>query len=197
MLTLPTVEPAIPILESERLILRGHRRDDFEDSAAMWRDTRVVRYISGKPSSSEESWRRLLTYRGHWSLMGFGFWALIEKSSGRFMGEAGFSDFKREVEPSFDGAPEIGWVLAPWAHGQGFATEAVRAAVAWGDAQFGAERTLCMIHPDNRASQRVATKCGYREFARASYGGNVQVVLERRAHGDALDQPATPSRRRS
>ena len=68
----------------------------------------------------------MLRYAGHWQWMGFGFWALEEKSTGAFAGELGFAEFKRELEPSIQGIPEIGWVLAPHAHGKGYATEAVR-----------------------------------------------------------------------
>ncbi len=60
----------VPILESERLKLRGHGLDDFIHSAAMWADPEVTRYIGGKPLTEEESWARLLRYVGHWSLLG-------------------------------------------------------------------------------------------------------------------------------
>ena len=50
----------IPVLETSRLILRGHRREDFDASAAMWGDLDAARHISGKPSTREESWARIL-----------------------------------------------------------------------------------------------------------------------------------------
>jgi RimJ/RimL family protein N-acetyltransferase len=172
--------PAIPVIETERLVLRGHRPDDLDECAAMWGDPIVTRYIGGKPFSREEVWARLLRYVGHWSLLGFGFWVICEKATGRFVGEVGFADFKRDLEPSFEGAPEIGWVLAPWAHGNGFATEAVRAVVAWSETRFGAgARTVCIIDPGNEASFRVAGKCGYKEFQRATYKGHTTVLLQR------------------
>jgi RimJ/RimL family protein N-acetyltransferase len=170
---------AVPVLESERLILRAHRIEDFDDCAAMWGDPGVTRHIGGRPSSREEVWTRILRYLGHWSLLGFGYWVIEDKATGRFVGEVGFADFKREMEPSLDGAPEIGWALAPWAHGRGLATEAVRAVVAWGATHFGARRTVCLISPENLASIRVAQKCGYREFARATYKGQPTLLFER------------------
>ena len=169
----------IPTIETARLRLRGHRVEDLGDCAAMWGDPAVVRHISGRPSSAEDSWGRILRYAGLWSLLGYGYWAVEETASGRFVGDVGFADFKRAVQPSFAGAPEIGWVLATWAHGRGFATEAVRAAVAWGDRHFGAARTVCMIAPENAASIGVAEKCGYREYARAVYKGDPAILFER------------------
>src|ERR1700683_3795866 len=118
----------VPVLETERLKLRGPPLDDFPKFAAMWADPNVCRYIGGKPLNEEESWTKFLRYAGHWSLLGFGYWAVQEKSSGNFVGEIGFADYKRELEPSLKGEPEIGWVLASAAHGKGYATEAVRAA---------------------------------------------------------------------
>ena len=178
----PSLE--VPILETERLTLRGHRPDDFRACSLMWADPNVTRYIREKPFSEEESWSRLLRYAGHWVVLGFGYWAVVEKESAQFVGEVGFADYKREIKPSLEGTPEIGWVLALHAHGRGYATEAVRAVTAWGDAHFGAARTACIIDPDNLASIRVAVKCGYRESQPATYKGQPTRVFVR--------EPGTP-----
>lgn len=169
----------IPVLETERLLLRGHTLPDFDASAAMWGDTDVTRFIGGKPSTREESWARMLRYPGLWALTGFGFWLIEEKATRRFVGEGGFADFKREIEPSFNGEPEQGWALARWAHGQGFAQEAMSAAVKWGDAHFGATPFVCMIAPENTASLRLADRLGYCEYARTTYKGAPTVLLRR------------------
>ncbi len=145
----------------------------------MWGDAAVTRFIGGKPSTREQVWARLLRYVGHWTLLGFGYWVIQETTTGRFVGEVGFADFKRDIEPSFGDAPEIGWVLAPWAFGKGFAAEAAQAALGWMDAAFGARRTVCMIDPKNVASLKVAEKCGYREYARTRYGDEPTILHER------------------
>jgi RimJ/RimL family protein N-acetyltransferase len=165
------VETARPAIDTERLTLRIHGVEDFSESAAMWGDPNVMRYIAGRTLSREEVWTRVLRYRGHWSLMGFGYWVVREKASGRFAGEVGFADYKRDMEPSIEGTPEIGWALAPWAWGKGFATEAVRAVVAWGKRHFGPVTTVCLINPQNLQSIRVARKCGYQEWRPAVYNG--------------------------
>jgi RimJ/RimL family protein N-acetyltransferase len=169
----------VPVIETARLRLRAHRPDDFAACAAMWALPDVVRYIGGKPFTIEEVWARVLRYTGHWQWMGFGFWALEEKSTGAFAGDLGFAEFKREIEPSILGIPEVGWVLAPHAQGKGYATEAVRAVVAWGDQHFNRTRTVCLIHPQNQPSLRVAEKCGYKEFHRTTYKGQPTLILER------------------
>jgi RimJ/RimL family protein N-acetyltransferase len=168
-----------PVLETARLRLRGPRIGDLADSLAMWSDPDVVRYTTGKPQSREDVWMRLLRYGGLLSLLGYGYWAVEDKVTGTFVGEIGFADFKRSLEPPIDGIPEIGWVLASHSHGKGYATEAVKAAIAWGDEHFGANRTCCIIHPENLASIRVAEKCGYHEWRRAMYKDHEVVLYER------------------
>lgn len=173
----PTVE--VPTLETPRLKLRGHRLEDFIHSAAMWADPLVTQYVGGKPLTEEESWTKFLRYAGHWALLGFGYWVVEEKATGNFAGEIGFADYKRDLQPSLNGAPEIGWVLASPAHGKGYATEAVRAAVAWGDEHFQLPRTACLIAPENLASISVAVKCGYREWQPATYKGKATLMYVR------------------
>ncbi|WP_457089737.1 GNAT family N-acetyltransferase [Microvirga sp. P5_D2] len=172
--------PAIvPVIETERLVLRGHRIDDFADSFALWSDPQVTRFIGGRPSTQEEVWGRLLRYIGHWSLLGFGYWAVEEKATGRFIGETGFAEGKREIEPSLIGIPEAGWALSPQVHGKGYATEAVRAVIAWGERHFGPVRTACIIAPENTPSIRVAEKCGYREIQRTTYKDSPTIMYVR------------------
>jgi RimJ/RimL family protein N-acetyltransferase len=166
-----------PVIETARLRLRGHRADDLAACAAMWADPAVIRFIGGRGSSEEEVWARILRYAGLWALLGFGYWAIEDKASGRFVGEAGFADFKRDITPAHGDAPEIGWALAPWAHGRGLATEAVAAALAWGDGRFGPAPTVCLIDPANHPSLRIAEKSGYREFARATHKATPTILF--------------------
>ena len=172
---------APPTLESDRLIFRAHTLDDYADLAAMWADPEVTRHIGGRPFTSEESWHRLLRYAGHWQLLGYGFWMIVDKASGRYAGNIGFGDFKRELDPPVaDFKPEIGWALASWAHGRGLGTEAVNTALAWADAQLPARRIVCLIDAGNVPSVRVAEKCGFRPFADVSYHGTPTRLFERR-----------------
>ena len=122
----------------------------------------------------------MLRYAGHWALLGFGYWVVEEKSTGAFAGEVGFADYHRTLAPPLRAGPETGWVLASPFHGRGYATEAVRAALQWGDAKFAQNETNCIIHPENLGSIRVARKCGYAETNARDYKGQPVTVYIRR-----------------
>ena len=166
-------------MTTQRLVLRGCRADDFEAFAALWGDPQVTQFIGGQPSDASDSWRRLLGIAGHWALFGFGFWLVEERSGGRFIGQVGLAKLNRGLGEKFDDALEIGWILAPWCHGKGYATEAAQAALAWGERELGLTRAVCMIDPEHQGSLRVAEKCGFTRFAEASFKGAPVVLLER------------------
>src|SRR5215472_9680946 len=137
----------------------------------MWSDPVVLQHISINPSTLEESWARLLRYAGLWSLLGFGYWAVEERATGRFVGDVGVMELHRAITPPLD-APEVGWVLAPWSYGRGYATEAARAMLGWCDTHLDSSTTVCIIDPDNAASLRVAHKCAYLEKGMREYKGS-------------------------
>ena len=168
----------VPILKTERLILRGHTADDLDASLGLWADPLVTRHIGGKPSTREEVWWRLLRYVGHWELFGFGFWCVLERGTGRFVGEVGLANFERDISPPID-AVETGWVMASWAHGRGFATEGMRAVLAFADQKLPGKPTACLIDPPNQASIHVAHKLGYEERRQATYHGSPIIVFGR------------------
>ena len=168
-----------PVLTTARLTLRGHRPSDLADCAAMWGDPIVVRHIGGRPSTVEDAWARILRYIGHWTALGYGFWIAHDTATGAFVGELGLADFKREIDPVFASSVEAGWVLAPAAHGRGYATEALSAVLAWSDAELGAPRVTCVIDPGNTASIKLAAKHGFRAFGTTTYHGEAIAVFER------------------
>jgi RimJ/RimL family protein N-acetyltransferase len=148
----------------------------------MWADPAVTQYISGRVFTPQETWSKMLAYAGLWSLLGYGYWAIEERASGLFVGDLGFANFKREIEPSMEGLPEAGWVLGAQFFGRGYATEALRAALRWHDqGRPPADRTVCIIAPANRASVRVAEKCGYALLATTTFRDEPVLMFSRPA----------------
>ncbi|CAI1892427.1 GNAT family N-acetyltransferase [Serratia ficaria] len=167
---------AAPTLLTERLRLDAHTLDDFDALAALWADPEVVRYIGGTPRDREDSWGRLMRYVGHWALLGYGYWAVRERSSGAYLGSIGFSNFQRDIDPALD-APEMGWTLISAAQGKGYATEALRAALTWGKTYLPGDDAVCIISPENRASLALARKVGFTESHRSEYHHNPITVM--------------------
>jgi RimJ/RimL family protein N-acetyltransferase len=146
---------AVPTLETSRLLLREWRAGDIEGFATMSADSEVMRYLGGAHDRAE-SWRRMALHAGHWALRGYGNWAVERKADGAFMGRVGL--WNPEGWPGL----EVGWTLARAVWGQGYATEAGRAAMDWAWADLDVRRLISVIHPDNRASIRVAERLGLR-----------------------------------
>lgn len=143
-------------LETERLTLRMWREDDFPAYAEMCADPEVMRYLGGKTLNTLEAWRHLAFIVGHWHLRGYGHWAVEEKASGRLIGRLGF--LNPEGWPGF----EIGWTLARESWGKGYATEGARRALEYAFGELGRGHVISLIHPENRASVRVAERLGER-----------------------------------
>lgn len=169
-----------PRLETARLRLRPHRLEDFAAYARMWSDPEIVRHIGGMPFSREQSWTRFLRQSGLWNLIGFGFFAIEDKSTGAYIGDAGFHDMHRDLVPSIEGTMEAGWALMTGAQGKGLAEEAMHAALGWADAVYPTARFTSIIAPENGASLRVAEKLGFKKFAETTYNGADVILLERR-----------------
>jgi RimJ/RimL family protein N-acetyltransferase len=146
----------IPTLETRRLRLRPFRKSDFEDYAALNRDREVLRYLDAEPWDRNRSWRHMAFLMGHWLLGGAGMWVVEHKETGAFLGVAGFA--APEGWPGF----ELAWILARPFWGHGYATEAAQAALAYAFTALEKDRVISLIHPENRASIRVAERIGER-----------------------------------
>jgi RimJ/RimL family protein N-acetyltransferase len=157
----------IPTLTTERLRLRPLRRSDVEACATLNADPEVLRCAYGEttPWDLGRAWRYLAFLSGHWVLGGCGTWAVEHRETGAFLGLVGFS------EPEGWPGCELAWHLDRSSWGQGYATEAARAALAYAFDELGKERIISLIHPDNHASLRVAEKLGERLVRRIEHQG--------------------------
>ena len=169
-----------PRLETSRLVLRPFAADDVDAQAAMMADEVVMHHLGGQALSREDAWRKLLNGHALWSLFGYGYWAVERRSDGAMIGQIGFADFRRAMTPSIETLPEMGWLFAREAFGQGYATEACLAALTWADEVLAAPEIVAIIDADNIASIRVAEKCGFNENEPATYRGEPILLFRRR-----------------
>ena len=174
--------PALPP-ETPRLRLRPHTPADLDALAAMWADPRVVATLGGRPFTREESWARLLRYVGHQLVYGWSFWAVEDRVSGEYLGNAGVMNFERDLVLPLT-APEMGWGYRAETWGKGIATEAAHAIAAFADAQ-GWPATQAIIAPDNAASRAVAARVGFAHIRDAMFKSAQTGIFERPAHTSA------------
>lgn len=160
---------AIPVIETERFLLRGYRPDDIEAFAAFYASPRS-RYVGG-PMTAELACRAFMTYAGHWHVRGYGRWMVEEKATGATLGNVGL------WYPDGWPEPEIGWTLFEGAEGRGVAHETALAARAYAYGTLGWSTAISLIASDNARSRALAERLGAvrdGDFTHERYG-NLQV----------------------
>jgi RimJ/RimL family protein N-acetyltransferase len=146
-------------LETERLILRRFTTDDVDNLVELDSDPDVMFYVTGgRPTAREEVENEILPafldyYRRH---RGYGFWAVIEKSTGDFLGWLHF----RPGEGHPEDEPELGYRLRKSAWGKGYAAEGSIALIRKGFAEFGVRRVVAETMAVHAGSRRVMEKAG-------------------------------------
>ncbi len=137
--------------------LRAFREDDLDGYHAILTQPAVMAGLHAEhPPSRADAWQQMAVFLGQWVLRGHGQWAMEERSTGRLLGRAGLHHPERVEWPGL----EVGWALHPDAWGQGYATEAGTAAIAYAFETLGRDEVFSVIHPANHASQAVATRLG-------------------------------------
>lgn len=146
------------ILQTERLIVRTWSPDDAEIGFLIWRDPEVMRYVgTGQPNASiEETQAWIGRMSAHHESHGFGFWAVVEKKTGRLIGSCGMG-YQRDGGPPL----EFGYTLARTHWGKGYATEAAAACRRYAFETLRLPELLASVDSRNVASQRVLEKIGF------------------------------------
>lgn len=171
-----------PHIETERLILRGALASDHPALSIIRAKEEVGQHVGGV-KTPQQCWSMILQTIGMWQVLGYGYWVFELKETGQVIGEVGFADFKRAMDPDISGQPEAGWVLDSSFWGKGIVTEAVRATHHWLDTETDYTRSTCIIAPMHAPSINVAKKCGYKAFALSEYNGEAAQMFERHRPG--------------
>jgi RimJ/RimL family protein N-acetyltransferase len=148
-------------LETERLVLRRFTGDDIDHLVELDSDPEVMRFINGgRPTPRDEIENDVLPgFLGYYErYAGYGFWAAVERSTGRFIGWFHFRPAK-EAPPD---EVELGYRLRRSAWHKGYATEGSRALIDNGFAELGVQRVVAFTMVVNVASRRVMEKAGLR-----------------------------------
>ena len=143
-------------LRTPRLLIRSWREDDFEAYAAMNADPRVMEFYPSVVSREESRMR----FDARLADRGYTFWPVEVLGGAPFIGMVGLGD--PDFQAHFMPAVEIGWRLAVEHWGKGYATEAARAALAFGFERLGLPEIVSFTTTANTRSRRVMEKLGMR-----------------------------------
>lgn len=141
-------------LETERLLLRQFRIDDWDEMARYYGDEQITKYTSGKPLSRNESWRSIACMIGHWQIHGYGPYAMTDKKTRQLIGVTGF------WYPGGWPEPEIKWGLMREHWGKGLASEAAREVLRTAAEHLPDIPFISLIHHENQASINLALALG-------------------------------------
>ena len=147
-----------PTIETERLILRPFREGDLDAYTEMLQSAEVRASLHLPDDvGREQAWSGMAAWLGQWELRGTGQWAVVERSTGAFLGRAGMHLPERDDWPGI----EIGWAFHPRSWGKGYATEAGTVAVEYAFAHHDVDALYSLILPENTRSQVVAQRLGF------------------------------------
>lgn len=150
------------VLTTARLRLEPLADVHLEAFNAMNSDPEVMRYLSGKPETLEESRAVIERIKARWADPGYSWWALLARDTGAFVGAGILQNLRREAVPAPDPACplEIGWRLHRDHWGRGYASEAARAIAGHVFDAMQADELLAVCDPDNKASSGVMERLG-------------------------------------
>jgi len=135
--------------------------------AALAADEQKMKHI-GPPLTRHQAKEALDWKIGEWGRLGYGWFALFERQSRRFVGEIGLQRFQYQ---SGSRQVELAYIITKEASGQGYATEAARAVLTFAFNDKKLEKVVSVIQPDNLASQKVLANLGFRFIdQRIAYG---------------------------
>jgi RimJ/RimL family protein N-acetyltransferase len=147
----------VPRVETDRLVLRGFLDRDRAPFAALNADARVMEHFPNALTRGESD-ELVDRFGQRWDEDGLGLWAVERRDDGAFLGFTGLAPPRFEAD--FTPCVEVGWRLAAEAWGHGYATEAARAALAFGFEVRGLSEILSWTVPANLRSRAVMERIG-------------------------------------
>lgn len=145
------------ILETERLLLRHLMMDDLDKLFVLYSDPEMRRYYPEGVLNLEETKEELEWFlNGHPRHPELGLWATIHKETGKFIGRCGLLPWTIEDKLEV----EVAYMIDKAFWKKGLATEAAQGIVRYAFDQLNLTRLICLMDPENVASQRVAQKMG-------------------------------------
>jgi RimJ/RimL family protein N-acetyltransferase len=154
------------LIQTKRLLLRKPVPEDADGVRRYASDPEVMRFLVGAPEGEVDPDSVVERWLARWDANGFGQLVVVRREDGRFVGRSGLLVWDRstwEQSTNQDAAEpeiELGWTLAREHWGNGYATEAARAARDWALETVGVERLISLVDLENARSIRVVERLG-------------------------------------
>lgn len=143
---------SVPLLQTERLMLREYRRADFDLFADHLGHPESSAHLGS--SDRQAAWRIFTSHAGLWLVHGAGWWAIEDKQTGQLVGSVGA--FFREQSTVM----EMGWNTYRAFWGKGIANEATSAVLNYVFEVRGELKVRALVSAGNESSRRVAERLG-------------------------------------
>lgn len=170
---------AAPLLRTERLELWGPQASDLPGLVELIAAEETRRYLGPAMPEARSQFERLTRNAGSWSLYGYGAFYARLPGAADIVASCGVFHTWRGLGEAMDDVPEAGWIVRHDHVGQGYASEAMHAVLAWFDATHGQRRITAMIEDGNVASQKLAARLGFVAFDRQEFEGELLSLYER------------------
>lgn len=146
------------ILTTDRLHLEPICDEHLSALFELNSDPEVMRYITGKPDSLEDTRAMIARCKARWAEWGYSWWAIFERADGALIGAGAIQHLGHDAANPL----EIGWRFRKDKWHQGFASEAARCMAGFAFETLQAPELLAVCHPDNTGSSRVMQRLGMR-----------------------------------
>ena len=162
MTTLSTISPIdsqtihMTILTTQRLRLEPFNDSHLAGLNAVNRDPEVMRYITGKPETLENTAAAIARVKKRWAEWGFSWWSFIELETDEIIGSGCIQYLGGDTANPL----EIGWRLRQDKWRQGLASEAARRMAAFAFETVGGDSLCAVCHQENLGSARVMQRLG-------------------------------------
>lgn len=146
----------MPILTTPRLRLEPLNDSHYDGLHELNRDPAVMRYITGRPDTPEDTRLMIERVKTRWAEVGYSWWGFIRRDTGQLIGSGCIQHLNRDPA----GPLETGWRLRQDAWGQGYASEAARHMVGWAFGVLKPELICAVCQPENTPSATVMERLG-------------------------------------
>ncbi|MFC0250321.1 GNAT family N-acetyltransferase [Massilia consociata] len=146
------------VLTSARLRLEPMCLAHYDGLRMLNADPLVMRFISGRPETPEETLAVIARVQGRWEKFGHSWWSFIELETGELVGAGCIQHLGHDPANEH----EIGWRLRPDRWGRGYATEAARRMACFAFDDLAAPSLVAICHPANTDSAGVMRRLGMR-----------------------------------